>query len=200
MSQSNLLFVSFNENLVMYDVEQIKNLLTQAKNGDTEAFGTVYESYFSQIYRYIYFRVKDKELTEDLVQTVFIKIFVNLDSFNPKYPRTYFFTVAKNIITDHWRKKKDILFDEKDSTFAKVADHGNDPHSDMEDKERNSMVQKAIGLLQDDQQEVVQLKFIHQLSNKEIAQILNKNETAVRQLQCRGLKKLREYFKENNVL
>ncbi len=179
----------------MHDAEEIKNLLNRAKNGDKEAFGTVYESYFTQIYRYIYFRVKNKELAEDLVQTVFIRIFVNLDSFNPKYPRAYFFTVAKNIITDHWRKKKDISFDETDGVFTNIMAEGDDPLEQVEKQEKQEKIHQALQTLPEDQKEALSLRFIHQFSNQEISEVMEKKEPAVRQLQSRGIKKLRQHFK-----
>ena len=88
-----------------------KQLMQLAKNGDTEAFGQLYELYFKPVYRYIYLRTKSKEEAEDLSQVVFIKIFKSIGGFQEqnKQPLAYFFTIARNTVIDHWRKKKDIL-------------------------------------------------------------------------------------------
>jgi RNA polymerase sigma-70 factor (ECF subfamily) len=58
-----------------------KILMQLAKSGDTEAFSRLYELYFIPVFRYIYFRVKDKEEANDLTQIVFLKVFSSLPNF-----------------------------------------------------------------------------------------------------------------------
>ncbi|KKU85720.1 MAG: hypothetical protein UY14_C0015G0015 [Parcubacteria group bacterium GW2011_GWA1_47_9] len=68
----------------MYDNKpenDLKQLMQLAKNGDTEAFGRLYELYFTPVYRYIYLRTKNKEEAEDLSQAVFVKVFKSIGAF-----------------------------------------------------------------------------------------------------------------------
>jgi RNA polymerase sigma-70 factor (ECF subfamily) len=172
-----------------------------AKSGDTEAFGRLYELYFVPIFRYIYFRVKDKEEAADLVQTTFLKVFRSLPNFREqnKPLLAYFFTVARNTVIDHRRVKKEILIDDPGSIFGQMPGKTNNPLERIEKEEINQAVRRAIKQLTDDQQEVIVFKFINEISNKEIAAFLGKTEEAVRQLQCRALKTLRQILKNQNL-
>ncbi len=178
-----------------------KQLMQLAKNGDTEAFGQLYELYFTPVYRYIYLRTKSKEEAEDLAQVVFVKIFKSIGSFQEqnKPPLAYFFTIARNTVIDHWRKKKEILVDTPIETDVAIEEQTDSP-IDLIDKKANAQViHKAIETLTEDQQEVIILKFINDLTTVEIAKILEKKEDAIRQLQCRALKILKQYFKEHGL-
>lgn len=179
-----------------------KILMRLAKAGDAEAFGRLYELYFTPVFRYIYFRIKNKEEANDLVQTVFLKVFRSILNFSEqnKSPLAYFFTVARNTVIDHWRTKKEVLLDDSESVFGQIPDKTNIPSELIEKKETNQAVHRAIKQLTDDQQEVIALKFINGMPNKEIAALLGKTEEAVRQLQCRAIKALRQILKNQDLI
>lgn len=176
-----------------------KRLMQEAKNGDADAFGCLYEIYFKPVFRYIYFRVKDRETANDLTQTVFLKVFKTIEAYQNKNksPLAYFFTVARNTIIDYWKKKKEVSPAEPEKFFTEIPDTADSPQTLAEKADTIEMVQQAIRSLTSDQQEVIVLKFINDLPNEEIAKILGKNEEAIRQLQCRALKALRAYLKES---
>jgi RNA polymerase sigma-70 factor (ECF subfamily) len=179
-----------------------KILMQLAKSGDAEAFGRLYELYFTPVFRYIYFRVKDKETANDLTQTVFLKVFSALPNFREqnKSPLAYFFTVARNTVIDYWRTKKEILLNVPTNVFEKIPDKANNPLELIEKEETSKAIRRAIHELTEIQQEVIMLKFINDISNKEIAALLGKTEESVRQLQCRALKTLQRIFKNQNLI
>ena len=186
----------------MYDNKpenDLKQLMQLAKNGDTEAFGRLYELYFTPVYRYIYLRTKNKEEAEDLSQAVFVKVFKSIGAFREqnKQPLAFFFTVARNTVIDHWRKRKEILTDKPPETLS--AESFENPQHLIDQKSTAQAVYQAIENLTEEQQEVIILKFINDLSTTEIAKILDKKEDAVRQTQCRALKILKQYFKEYGI-
>lgn len=172
-----------------------------SKAGDAEAFGRLYELYFVPVFRYIYFRVKDKETANDLVQTVFLKVFRSLSNFREqnKSSLSYFFTVARNTVIDHWRAKKEVLLDDSENVFE-VSDKTDNPLKFIEKGETSQAIHRAIGQLADNQREIIILKFINEMPNKEIAELLGKTEDAVRQLQCRAIKTLRQILKNQNLI
>ena len=179
-----------------------KELMMMAKAGNQDAFGRIYELYLTPVYRYIFFRVRNKETAEDLTQTVFMRVFNALARFEKRKisPLAYFFTVARNVVIDHWKKKKDLLPDDPDVTFSALKDEsGIDLHEHMSDAQTMACIKDALGSLKDDQQEVLILKFIDDMKNKEIAELVGKSESAVRQLQCRGLKALKEEVGKRNI-
>ncbi len=179
-----------------------KILMQLAKAGDTKASGRLYELYFIPVFRYIYSRVRDKEETNDLTQTVFLKVFSALPNFQEqnKSPLAYFFTIARNTVVDHWRTRKEILLDNPENTFGEIPDEARSPLEIIEKEEISQAIHRAIQELTYIQQEVVVLKFINDLPNKEIASLMGKTEEAVRQLQCRALKALREILKKQEIV
>jgi RNA polymerase sigma-70 factor (ECF subfamily) len=172
-------------------------LIKKAKQGNNEAFNDIYNLYFVPIFRYIYFRVNSKTEAEDLTQEVFLKAYQNIKNFKykNKSPLNYFLTIARNTVIDHWRKKKELKIDENDF-FAEIPDKNQNLEKETEKKEIIEIVKQSIQKLTKEQQEVIILKFINEKTNQEIANLLNKSEEAVRQLQCRALKFLRKSFKD----
>jgi len=165
-------------------------LVHKAKRGDKEAFGKLYRKYLGTIYRYIFFRVnQDRPQAEDLTEMVFFKSWEKLDKFNEHGPgfRAWIYTIAHNLVIDYYRESKlqvelnEAIPDESQNIEEKVF-------QDLENKN----LMEAIKQLSEEQREVIIMKFIERLSNKEISRILNKNEVAIRALQYRALKNLKQ--------
>ena len=165
-----------------------------------ERFDELYERFFTPVFRYVLLRVKNRAEAEDLAQTVFMKAY----QANPpgkggqELSLNYFFTVARNTVIDHWRKKKDVVVDDPDEAFENIPDTET-PELDAMRGEANTAVREALQLVSPSEQEVLILKFMNELSTKEIANMLNKSEVAVRQLQSRGLKSLREHLSGKDI-
>lgn len=173
-------------------------LVERAQNGDTGAFATIYQTFFTPIFRYVYIRVKNKAQAEDLTQTVFLKTFQSIKNFKEQGRPllAYLFTIARNAVIDHWRKEKSRAGDDPEEVFKNIPDSKINVEETLDDKKEIKSVKEALWNLTRDQQEVINLKFIAELSNKETAKIMGKSEEAIRQLQCRALKALREYLKQ----
>ncbi len=185
------------------DISNLKNdpikLMQLAKAGSADAFGMIYNLYFTPIYRYIQFRVKNKAEAEDLTHTVFLKVYQSIGDFRVQNsaPLAYFFTVARNTVINFWRKKKEILPSDPEELFSKIPSQQKNLQRAAEEKEMTGAVKDLLKELTDDQQEIIILKFINELSNTEIAQITGKSEAAIRQLQFRALKELRVQVKKH---
>jgi RNA polymerase sigma-70 factor (ECF subfamily) len=182
-------------------------LMQRTQDGDTAAFGELYELYFVPVFRYLYGRLGDRQTAEDLAQTVFLKIFKSIHHFRNqgKSPLAYFLTVARNTLFDFYKKKKDLVIGEnvKDgevNLFNTIKDTEATPEEAWALVENQQQFKKVIDQLRGDQKEVIFLKFIRELSNREIAEILGKKEEAIRQIQCRALKKLRHYLEASPLL
>lgn len=165
-----------------------------------DRFEELYERFFTPVFRYILLRVKNRTEAEDLAQTVFMKAY----QANPpgkagrELSLNYFFTVARNTVIDHWRKKKDDVVDDPDETFENIPDTET-PELGAMRGERGVAVRRALERVSAAEQEVLVLKFMNELSTKEVAAVLGKTEVAVRQLQSRGLKTLRGHLEEKDI-
>lgn len=174
-------------------------LIEAAKAGDEKAFDALYRLFYTPVFRYIRLRVRDRRQAEDLTQTVFLKVYGALPRFEygNVAPLAYFFTVARNTVIDHWRKEGRVVYD--DDVIAHKRETVAEEKSESYAREVKEVIWQAIEQLTGDQREVIVYKFIHELETKEIATLLNKTEEAIRQLQSRGLKTMRGYFKEHNI-
>ncbi|MDD5068687.1 MAG: sigma-70 family RNA polymerase sigma factor [Candidatus Pacebacteria bacterium] len=175
------------------DDENTRTLLEEAKKGDKHAFEEVYRLFFTPVYRYVYLRVKDKKLVEMLTQDVFIKVYSSLGQFQSKgaSPLSYFFTVARNTIIDHWRKDRNKISFGKEDLMLVVPDTADNPEQSYEKQETKALLYKAVNMLKQDEREAISMRFLNEIPNKEIAKHMERTEESVRQLQSRGLKSLR---------
>jgi RNA polymerase sigma-70 factor (ECF subfamily) len=185
--------------------KKIIKLVASAKGGDKKAFSIIYENYISPIYRFVYFRVKNRDDAEDLTQTIFFKAWNALPNYKQKkapfsfYPvgsqgdsfGAWLYAIARNTITDYWKKKKELNIDNS------LIDLKSEPvHDSIEKEEDIEIIKRTIALLSDDQQEIVILRFIEDFSHKEIAKLVEKKEAAVRQLQSRAIKTLKKHLEQ----
>ena len=175
-------------------------LIGLAKKGDKAAFEKLYSLYFTPVYRYIFLRVKDKSEVEILVQDVFIKFYQSLESYQVQNatPLPFFFTIARNTIIDHWRKNRHQVAFGKEDILAQIPDKEDTPLESSEKIELTATLYKAVNKLSQEQREAITFKYWSFISNKEIAKIMGKTEEAVRQLQSRGIKQLRQILIDLN--
>jgi RNA polymerase sigma-70 factor (ECF subfamily) len=172
------------------DTFALKKLILQAKSGDTEAFGTLYQTLYVPLYRYVISKCHDNELSNDICQQTFLKFYETLTSYEPeKSPLAYLFTIAKRLLINHSERKKFESFDE--SLFETTPDESVDIFDESHIKNLSEVINAYLPALTDDEQEVIRLFFYSELSYKEIRDILDKEEAYIRKIKERALKKLR---------
>jgi RNA polymerase sigma-70 factor (ECF subfamily) len=175
--------------------QRLLKLFLKAKQGNSQAFSKIYDVYFTPIYRYLYFQTKTREDGEDLTQKVFLKAFGNLKNNNSKIekPNCYFFKIARNILIDYWRKRKEIFLANEDQ-FQKIPDQEENIMAKISKEEDIKRMKKNIKKLSPKKRQVMVLKYLCDLKNKEIAEILKIKEDAVRQNQSKAIKFLRKNY------
>lgn len=169
-------------------------LVIAAQEGDKDAFAKVYDHYFDQIYRYVYFRVVPVEV-DDIVETIFIKAWVKLEQYEKRDVSfgAWLFRIAHNAVIDHRRSHRKVLpIDPRFEDESKLAA----PKQIAEEVMMAKKVREAVAQLKEPYRQVVTLKFLIGLSNSEIAEVLGQREGNVRVLQFRALKELKELLGE----
>jgi RNA polymerase sigma-70 factor (ECF subfamily) len=174
-------------------------LIRQAKSGNSEAFAQLYDAYLERVYRYIYFRVSDDTVTEDLTSQVFLKAWEHLDRYkitgSPYI--AWLYTIARNLVIDHYRTKKESLpLDD----LVPLASEDQSPVEEVEVRFSLQAMRDSLHSLTDDQQQVLILKFIAGLPNENIAKMMNKKEGAIRALQMRALQTLSRRMEEKEMI
>lgn len=185
-----------NKNELNGKKDQIEKLVELVKEGDHEAFSQLYDIFIDNIYRYIYYRVNSND-AEDLVANVFVKVWENIRKYRPKKRvfSAWIFKIAHNIVVDYYRTAKDRTFDELNIDVASLEREHN-PIKDTEKGLDIEILKIALRRLKKPYQEIIIYKFLNELSNKEISEILKKNEGSLRILQFRALKALRRELEE----
>lgn len=171
---------------------ETKELMNPEKNSDNPIFEGLYESSFAPVFRYVYSQLKNREEAEDLTQNVFLKAY---EKNNGNFSISYFFSIARNSVIDYWKKKKEILSGDMQWFSESIRDENRSPHEEVQKKEDSQKIRKALSGLSQECQEVITLKFLSGLTNKEISALINKKEDAIRQMQARSLRKLKELIK-----
>lgn len=166
-------------------------LVFEAKHGDRAAFGKLYLKYLDRIYRYIYFRVNQNRLeAEDMTQNVFFRAWDKLAEYENRGSfQAWLYRIAHNSVVDQYRTKTHVRLDES------FVDTGVPLEETLFAREELKALSQAMRNLTDDQKQVITLKYIEGMPTHEIAKIMNKKEQAVRALQSRALKRLRELLK-----
>lgn len=178
---------------------ELWELVATAQGGDTEAFGVLYKEYFTPVFRYLLSRLKSKEEAEDLAQTVFMKAFESLSRLEARgaNPKAYFFAIARNALVDHWRTRKHtVSLDREEAMAETIAGDDNSDHTALA-REAREALDRALVKLTGDQRDVVELRFFGGLSHDEVADALGKTSEAVRQLQVRALRELKNILESD---
>ena len=164
-------------------------LIERAKRYDRKAISELYKRHVQSIYRYIYYRVGDVNVAEDLTAEVFLRALEGLAGFTYRgVPfSAWLYRIAHARAMDHFRRqaKRELLpLDER------LVAAGKGPQATVEARLDCEELQSAIAQLTTDQQQVIILRFVEGLSNAEAARILGKTEGAVKALQHRALNSL----------
>jgi len=177
------------------DADGMALLFDRAKQGEDAALGEIYNLFFKKIYRFIFFRVGHKEVAEDLAEEVFLKGFSKISSINESAAlEGWLYQIARNLVIDYYRQKKStVALEEIENTLeyeTNVVDVVNL-------QEQQKIFLKLLKELGAEQQVVIKLKFFEELENSEIAELMGKNEGAVRVIQHRAIIKLQELIKKS---
>lgn len=169
-----------------------QDLVLRAQGGDVDAIGELYDLHHKGIFRYVWLRVGDRHVAEDLMGDVFIRMLGGLPDYRTKgVPfRAWLYRIAHNLLVDYYRKEGSRVSLPLDQAEAQSA-NGNDPGPIVERMLTLARLHRALLELDELQQEVVALRFLGGLSLREVALALDKTVAAVKAHQHRGLAALR---------
>lgn len=167
-----------------------RKLISFSQQGDRDAFACLYHSYLDRIHRYVYCRVFDRELAEDITSLVFLKVWEHLDTFQSGTSpfAGWLYRIAHNAVIDHYRTRKAVVSLEE--VAPQKLSYGDEVEDKLDLKIHSQELAEALKELTGIQREVLILRFIFGLTTLEIARRLDKRPGAIRAVQMRGLKRL----------
>ena len=181
----------------------IKNRISQVKKGDQNAFAEIVEIYKDKVYQLCYRMLGNRHEAEDIAQEAFIRAYVNIHSYdlNRKFS-TWLYRIATNLSIDRIRKKKpDFYLDaevagaEGLTLYSQVAADVALPEDQVESLELQETIQKEILKLPEKYRAAIVLKYIEELSLKEISEILELPIGTVKTRIHRGREALRHQLR-----
>ena len=173
-------------------------LVELARNGDSEAFGQLYDHYQASVYRFLYYRVGSVQLAEDLTAETFFRALRSMSSFRwqGKDFGAWLMTIARNLTTDHFKAGRTRL--ESDH-----RGHEHPRHHRRGSRERRTRLADQRGAARGpqpscptEQRECLVMRFLQGLSIAETAEVLGRSSGAVKQLQLRGVRNLAKILPE----
>jgi len=175
----------------MHD-ESDSELIAQAKE-DPEAFGLLYERYVGRIYNYIYYRTGNHQDAEDLTARTFYRALKHLPRYVDRGApySAYLYRIAHNAVANWHRdnsRRQIISIDELVMRTLKRKG----PASLAQKHEEQALLLQAARRLAPDRQQLLILKFVEQMRNAEIAEVMGRTEGAIKSLYHRTLVALRE--------
>jgi len=158
--------------------------MVEAAQKEPARFGDLYELHFERVYAYVARRVGDRDQAEDLTSEVFHRALANLPQFEWRgVPfAAWLLKIASNAIADRFKRSA------QERQFYSLDDP-REARSD--DIEHRAWLFRLVDRLPADQRRVIVARFAEQKSIREIASELGRTEGAVKQLQFRGLERLR---------
>ncbi len=167
-------------------------LLDRARRAEPAALGMLYDQYADKIYAYIYHRVGQADLAEDLTGQVFMRM---LEAVRTGHGwQTSFsgwlYRIAHNLVIDHYRRKGRATFVDIEDAAPMQARSG-DPVESTEVQFERQRLREALAELTEEQAQVISLRFLEDLSIAEVAVMMQKTEGAVKALQYRAVLALR---------
>jgi RNA polymerase sigma-70 factor (ECF subfamily) len=173
-------------------------LIHRAQEGDEAMIAALYEHFNGGIFRYLFYRVGERQTAEDLTSEVFVRMLRFIAGFHPPSStfQAWLFQIARNVANDHFRK----MGTHPVSELSETIPAGNDSMDETVDHRlTTAQLRQAVLLLNENQRDVIVLRFISGMPIAEVAQALNKSEDAVKGLQRRALMTLRRILEEWEV-
>ena len=170
-----------------------EDVLAQASQGDKDAFGRLYERYTERIFNYVYYRTGNVHDAEDLTARVFQRAMNHIHNYTDRgVPfSAWLYRIAHNLVANWHRdrsRRQEITLDDLPVLVAK----GDHPETSIVRTEEQDALLRLIRRLPPERQNLLILKFVENLSNAEIGQIMGRSEGAVKSLYHRTLLSLRD--------
>jgi RNA polymerase sigma-70 factor (ECF subfamily) len=158
-----------------------KQTVTKAKQGDKDALASLYRQSFASLYKFVFYKVNNVEIAEDICQESFTKGFAGLANFREEASfKTYVYTIARNLVIDHYKVKNISL---------SLHENINLPATETtENGKASEEVRQILEKLNDREQQILELRYLSGFNVAETAEALGLTVANVKVLTYRALR------------
>ena len=186
-------------------------LVTRAQTGSEKAYRELLGRYQRPVFSIIYRMIRDREQAEDLAQETFVRVFNNIDRYDPRFKfSSWIFKIATNLTIDHIRRKElntvsidgsrnAVTAEQIEATSITIASDDENPEELLEAKELGEEIEGAIGKLRPEYKAAILLRHVEGREYQEIAEILSLPLGTVKTYIHRGRNELREQLQHLRV-
>jgi len=169
------------------------DILVSASRGDRQAFGALYERYVERIYNYVYYRTGNLHDAEDLTARVFQRAMNHIHNYTDRgVPfSAWLYRIAHNLVAN-WHRDRSRRQEIPLSDVPVIPSKDERPEANLVRSQEQDSLMRLIRQLPSERQTLLILKFVEDLSNAEIGQIMGRSEGAVKSLYHRTLLALRD--------
>ena len=172
-------------------------LMLKVRDGDLGKLSFLFERYHRALFNFFLRSTGSRDLSEDLVQEVFLRILKHRHTFRPDSQfSAWMYHVARNAQIDHFRKHKqdEIGHDSDDDAFSEVVSSGLTPEEQLAKCQETRLVRRALSQLPAERREVLILSRYQGLKYEEIATILGCEVGTVKGRVFRAIRELADVF------
>lgn len=170
--------------------------LEQARQGDKAAFGKIIEAYQTPVYNLAYRMLNNAGEAEEAAQEAFIRAYTRLDSYDPAHKfSTWLLSITSNYCIDQIRKRRALLLsiDEPLAPHpALMSDRSKGPEAQLMMNQQQELVQSLLAELAPDYRQAVVLRYWHEMSYEEIAEVMDTSVSAIKSRLFRARRQLAE--------
>ena len=187
------------------------DLVERSRKGSEKAYRELLGRYQRPVFSLVYRMVRDREQAEDLAQETFVRVFNNLERYDPAYKfSSWIFKIATNLTID-WMRRKEVptvsidgsryatSSDEIEASTITVESKDENPEERLESKELGAEIEQAIGRLRPEYRQAIILRHIEDKPYEEIAQIMALPLGTVKTYIHRGRGELKEMLAHTRV-
>ena len=170
-------------------------IMLRVKAGDVDRMGLLFERYHRPLYGFLFHMTWRREASEDMVQQVFYKMLKYRHTFTGEGEfATWMYQVARNLLKDEAKKQQRTSYHHSLDAFSERPGGEATPGERLESKEAKAGLHQAIKRLTEEHREVLVLHKFQELKSREIAEILDMTEGAVRVRICRAMQELKNIY------
>lgn len=183
-----------------YSQDEAQALVKALKGGNQLAFSIVYKTYAAQTFSLAFKYLLNKELAEDAVQNLFLKLWLKKEEIDETKPiNRYLFTMLKNDLLNTLRDSKKNIYLLEDC-LSMVLELEDDSQNENLKQEQMNIIQQALEQLSPQRRKVFEMKVSGKYSNQEIADKLNLSINTIKFQYSQSLKQIRSTVGELSLL
>jgi RNA polymerase sigma-70 factor (ECF subfamily) len=168
-----------------------KKLIISCQQGHTDSFGPIYDEHVKTLYNFVYYKVFDKDLAEDLTSQTFFKAIKNIQSVDPERPiLSWLYKIAHNSVLDHFKSKHSRPHEDIDDAWD-IHDESVNITESLDIKSEASRVLKYLKKLPRVERDIIIMRVWQELPYQAIAEVVGKSEANCKMIYSRSIKKLR---------